>query len=79
MLHEIISRSEDCYRHADKARKRASDSHDPTERQAFLDMAERWMRQARRYQCANPGVNGFRRSTHHRVISRQFATINRDG
>ena len=63
MLLQINSRTHECYRHADRARQRASECQDPLERRAFLDMAERWLKQAHRYEYAKRGLNGFRRST----------------
>jgi hypothetical protein len=52
MLHQINSRSQDCYRHADKARQRALACRDPVQRGEFLEMAERWLKQARCYEGA---------------------------
>jgi hypothetical protein len=62
MLQQINSRSQECYRHAEKARQRASECRDAQERREFLDMAERWRKQARRYECAKWDRRWFRRS-----------------
>jgi hypothetical protein len=62
MLQQINSRTHECYRNADRARQRASECRDALERQEFLDMAERWLKQAHRYGYAKRGLKGFRRS-----------------
>ena len=67
----------DCYRHANKANQRASECRDPLERREFLYMAERWLKQAHRYECAKRGLKGFRRSANPRILGRRFAAIKR--
>ena len=62
MLQQITSRTHDRYRHADRARQRASACRDPLERREFLDMAERWLKLAHRYERAKRGPKEFRRS-----------------
>jgi hypothetical protein len=55
MLQQIGFRTQECYRHADKARRRASECRDAEERREFLDMAERWLKHAHRHEYANWG------------------------
>ena len=62
MLQQINSRTQECYRHAETARQRASECRDTQERREFLDMAERWLKQAHRYEYAKWGRRWFRRS-----------------
>jgi hypothetical protein len=62
MLQQINSRTQECYRHAETARRRALVCRDAQERREFLDMAERWLKQAYRYEYAKRGRRWFRRS-----------------
>ena len=55
MLQQIGFRTQECFRHADKARRRASECRDDQERQEFLEMAERWLKQAQRHEYAKWG------------------------
>jgi hypothetical protein len=75
MLQKISSRTQECYRHADKARKRASECRDRLQRREFLDMAERWMKQAHRYEYAKRGLKRFRKSAGPHILSGQLAAI----
>jgi hypothetical protein len=66
MLQQISSRIQECYRHAEKARQRALQCRDDLSRQEFLDMADRWQKQADRYEYAKWGRKWSRRSAKHK-------------
>ena len=66
MLQQIKTRTQECYRHAEKARQRALECRDDLSRQEFLDMADRWRKQADRYEYARSGRKSSRLSAKHK-------------
>jgi hypothetical protein len=48
----LIDNISDCYRHAERCRRKAKEQSDPLLRQDFLDCERRWLLLARGYELA---------------------------
>ncbi len=77
MLQGISADIKACYRHAEECARRAAAETDPSSKQDFLDMEERWLNLAHSYELTERIIN-FITSPRPARVSRTRPSIDSD-